>query len=65
MELSAGCYGNQSNTQWERWGNGGHQETLLCDLLMWDEMLDQSQDTWAQFLAPLFIFLPPSSFTEM
>ena len=47
------------------WGNGGHQETLLCDPLMWDEMLDQSHDTWAQFLAPLFIFLPPSSFIEM
>lgn len=32
---------------------------LLCDPLMWDEMLDQSQDTWAQFLAPLFISFPP------
>lgn len=47
------------------WGNGGHQETPLCDPLMWDEMLDQSHDTWAQFLAPLFIFLPLSSFIEM
>lgn len=55
MELSARCYGNYIACS-ERWGHGGHQEMLLWSLNVgWNA--DQSQDIWAQFLAPLY-FLP-------
>ena len=40
-------------------GDGKHQKKLLCNQLMWNETLGQSQDTWVQVLAPPVYFSSP------